>query len=51
MVDDLRREVMAVKELDDGLDRAIQRAREEVGEWLWKHVLTGPQVVEALESL
>lgn len=51
MVDDLRREVMSVKELDDDLERAIHRAREEVGEWLWKNVLTGPQVVDALESL
>ena len=51
IVDDLRREIMGVKELDDGLERAVHRAREEVGEWLWKNVLTGPQVVDALESL
>lgn len=51
MVDDLRSEIMGVEELDDGLERAVHRAREEVGEWLWKNVLTGPQVVDALESL
>lgn len=51
MVNDLRQEIMQVNELDDGLDRAIRRAREEVGEWLWKHILTGPQVVDTLESL
>lgn len=51
MMDDLRREIMGVTELDDGLERAIHRAREEIGEWLWKNVLTGPQVVDALESL
>ena len=51
MVDDLRRLIMSVDEIDDELERAIQRTREEVGEWLWKHVLTGPQVAEALKSL
>lgn len=51
MVDDLRRLIMSVEEMDDGLERAIQRTREEVGEWLWKHILTGPQVAEALKSL
>jgi gamma-tubulin complex component 4 len=51
MVDDLRRLIMSVEELDDELERAIQRTREEAGEWLWKHVLTGPQVAEALKSL
>lgn len=51
MVDELRRVIMSAEELDDGLERAIQRTREEVGEWRWKHVLTGPQVAEALKSL
>jgi hypothetical protein len=51
MVADLRTEIMCVSELGDGLERAIQRAREEVGEWLWRHVLTGPQVADALKSL
>jgi gamma-tubulin complex component 4 len=51
MVDELRKVIMSAEELDDGLERAIQRTREEVGEWLWKHVLTGPQVAEALKSL
>jgi len=51
MVDDLRREIMAVSELEDGLEQSVQRAREEVGEWLWRHVLTGPQVAEVLKSL
>lgn len=51
MIDDLRQEILKVDTLDDGLERAIRRAREEVGEWLWKHVLTGPQVIDALESL
>jgi hypothetical protein len=51
MVDELRRVIMSVAGLDDELERAIQRTREEVGEWLWKHVLTGPQVAEALTFL
>ncbi|OCF35137.1 hypothetical protein I316_03178 [Kwoniella heveanensis BCC8398] len=53
LVDGVRVEIMAVKSLEEigGLDDAIQRARAEVGEWLWKHILTGPQLAEAIESL
>lgn len=51
MVDELRREIMSAEQMEDGLERAIQRTREDVGEWLWKNVLTGPQVAEALKSL
>ncbi|ORY34876.1 Spc98 family-domain-containing protein [Naematelia encephala] len=51
LVNDLRQEIMRVRSLEEGdLDNAVQRARQEVGEWLWKHILTGPQVVEALET-
>ncbi|WVR08191.1 hypothetical protein IAU60_005237 [Kwoniella sp. DSM 27419] len=53
LVDGVRVEIMAVKGLAeaDGLGEAMQRARAEVGEWLWKHILTGPQIADAIESL
>lgn len=35
----------------DGLDSAIQKTRAQVGEWLWNHILTGPQVADAIETL
>ena len=35
----------------DGLDEAILLARKEVGEWLWRFVLTGSQVIDALDTL
>ena len=35
----------------EGLDEAIGTARREVGEWLWRHVLTGSQIIDALETL
>lgn len=35
----------------EGLDKAIALARREVGEWLWRNVLTGSQVIDALETL
>ncbi|WWD20163.1 hypothetical protein CI109_104639 [Kwoniella shandongensis] len=52
LVDGLREEIMRVTEMDEGggLDEAIQRARAEIGEWLWKHILTGPQVAESIET-
>ncbi|AFR95456.2 hypothetical protein C343_03557 [Cryptococcus neoformans C23] len=51
LVDNLRGELMAVKSLEvgDGLKEAVEKARAEVGEWLWRHILTGPQVAEAIE--
>ncbi|WVQ96101.1 hypothetical protein IAU59_003203 [Kwoniella sp. CBS 9459] len=53
LVDEVRVEIMAVRSLEEigGLGDAIQRARAEVGEWLWRHILTGPQLAEAIESL
>ncbi|WWC92945.1 uncharacterized protein L201_007908 [Kwoniella dendrophila CBS 6074] len=53
LIDGIREEIMNVKELDElnGLGDAIEGARAEVGEWLWKHILTGPQIIESLESL
>ncbi|WRT69549.1 uncharacterized protein IL334_006536 [Kwoniella shivajii] len=53
LVEGVREEVMGVKALDEfsGLDQAILRARAEVGEWLWRHILTGPQIIESIESL
>ncbi|ORX37895.1 Spc98 family-domain-containing protein [Kockovaella imperatae] len=46
---DLREVIMSVKSLEDGsLDKEISRTRSEVGEWLWRNVLTGGQVVQAL---
>ena len=52
-VAELREEIIRSQRLDEGgdLDLAINRARREVGEWLWRHVLTGPHVANALESL
>lgn len=35
----------------EGLDEAVDLARREVGEWLWRHVLTGHQIIESLEML
>ena len=32
------------------LDRIIGIARRDIGEWLWKYVLTGTQILEALET-
>lgn len=49
LVEKARRDIMASK--PEELDAAVQRARAEVGEWLWRHVLTGEQVAEAIESL
>lgn len=49
LVDKTRRDIVASK--PEELDAAVQRARAEVGEWLWRHVLTGEQVAEAIESL
>ncbi|WVF68561.1 hypothetical protein IAT40_003330 [Kwoniella sp. CBS 6097] len=53
LIDGVREEIMAVKSLEEigGLVDAIQRARAEVGEWLWRHILTGPQLADAIESL
>jgi len=61
MVDALRKAFDGVVVLDDeagvrsrgleGLDEAIGMARREVGEWLWRYVLTGSQVIDALETL
>lgn len=33
------------------LDEVVRLTREEVGEWLWRHVLTGSQIIESLEVL
>lgn len=49
LVDKARRDVLASDV--EGLDAAVQRSRAEVGEWLWTHILTGPQVSEAIETL
>lgn len=49
LVEKTRRDVLASK--PEELDAAVQRARADVGEWLWRHVLTGEQVVDAIESL
>jgi hypothetical protein len=35
----------------EGLDEAVALARKEVGEWLWRYVLTGSQIIDALDSL
>ncbi|WWD04306.1 hypothetical protein V865_002375 [Kwoniella europaea PYCC6329] len=53
LVDGIKDEIMGVKGLDElsGFDEAIQRARADTGEWLWKNILTGPQIVESIESL
>lgn len=53
LVDGLREEIMTVGGLGNGggLDEAIQSTRAELGEWLWKHILTGPQVSEVIEAL
>ncbi|WVO13796.1 hypothetical protein L204_101419 [Cryptococcus depauperatus] len=52
MIDALRQEIMSVKGLEEGagLEEVIEKARAEVGEWLWKHILTGPQVVTSIET-
>ncbi|KAK8849538.1 hypothetical protein IAR55_004873 [Kwoniella newhampshirensis] len=52
LLDGLREEIMRVSGMEDGdgLDEAVQRARAEIGEWLWKHILTGPQVTESIET-
>ncbi|KAK6908756.1 hypothetical protein I204_01958 [Kwoniella mangroviensis CBS 8886] len=53
IVDGIKDEIMGVKGLDklSGFDEAIQRARADIGEWLWKNILTGPQIVESIECL
>ncbi|WVQ75162.1 hypothetical protein IAR50_004771 [Cryptococcus sp. DSM 104548] len=53
MLGGLREIIMSVKRLEEGegLGEAIEKARAEVGEWLWKHILTGPQVAESIEIL
>lgn len=68
LVDDLQRELTAVKSLEvgGGLKEAVEDARAEIGEyvnfhkleseltshrWLWRHILTGPQVAESIEML
>ncbi|WVQ79289.1 hypothetical protein IAT38_001385 [Cryptococcus sp. DSM 104549] len=53
LVDGLREDIMAVKSLEEGegLEDAVERARAEVGEWLWKNILTGPQVAESIQTL
>lgn len=53
MVDELRATIMAIPGLSDshGFEAVINRVRGDVGEWLWRHVLTGPQIIEALEAL
>ena len=52
VLSDLRQEIAKVK-LDEGgsMDRAMAVARRDVGEWLWKNVLTGQQIIDALETL
>ncbi|RXK35412.1 hypothetical protein M231_07316 [Tremella mesenterica] len=52
VLDELRDEIMNVSNLEEGggLERAIGKARLEVGEWLWKHVLTGNHVIDALQA-
>jgi AcrR family transcriptional regulator len=44
-----RQRVMASE--PGGLDKALQRVRADVGEWLWTHILTGRQVADAIEGL
>ncbi len=44
-----RQRVMASE--PGGLDKALQRVRADVGEWLWTHILTGQQVADAIEGL
>ncbi|WWC73574.1 uncharacterized protein I206_107546 [Kwoniella pini CBS 10737] len=53
LIDQIREEIVSVKGLDElnGFSDVIFRARGEVGEWLWKHILTGPQVIETIEFL
>ncbi|WVQ66333.1 uncharacterized protein L199_004512 [Kwoniella botswanensis] len=53
LIDGIKDEIMGVQGLDElsGFDEAIQRARADIGEWLWKNILTGPQIVESIESL
>ncbi|ODN78453.1 hypothetical protein L202_04088 [Cryptococcus amylolentus CBS 6039] len=53
LVSGLREHIMSVKWLEEGEDlgEAIEKARAEVGEWLWKHILTGTQVAESIETL
>lgn len=48
LLDGLRDAILTSNNLT--LDDAIQRAREEVGEWLWTHVLTSSQVCESIDS-
>lgn len=49
VTDHARQDVLAAP--FDDLDSAIRRTRADVGEWLWTHILTGPQVSCAIETL
>ncbi|WWC65984.1 uncharacterized protein I303_108606 [Kwoniella dejecticola CBS 10117] len=53
LIGSIREEVSSVRGLDElnGFNDAIAKARGGVGEWLWKHILTGSQIIEAIESL
>nr|XP_019043385.1 hypothetical protein I302_07962 [Kwoniella bestiolae CBS 10118]OCF22315.1 hypothetical protein I302_07962 [Kwoniella bestiolae CBS 10118] len=53
LVEGIKDEIMGVKGLDElsGFGEGIQRARAGIGEWLWTHILTGPQIIESIESL